>query len=122
MRRLNWMPSGRAMDRTIHRYGSMEQCAVDGMRMARRYVSRVSSSGCRGPDQSLTRRPTRAASSARSWRSGIQGRWNPQMYEPAVVCLMSESIAERQRRGCGMDDTASRRTSLGRMAAAVHAR
>ncbi len=36
MRRLNWMPSGRAIDRTIQRYGSIEQCAVDGISIARR--------------------------------------------------------------------------------------
>ena len=52
IRRLNWMPSGRAMERTIQRYGSIEQCAVDGMDIARRYVSTASSSGRRGPDQS----------------------------------------------------------------------
>ena len=36
IRRLNWMPSGRAIERTIQRYGSIEQCAVEGMHIARR--------------------------------------------------------------------------------------
>ncbi len=36
MRRLNWYPSGRAMERTIQRYGSIEQWAVDGIVIARR--------------------------------------------------------------------------------------
>ncbi|CAM5263420.1 hypothetical protein SCYAM73S_03218 [Streptomyces cyaneofuscatus] len=44
------------------------------------------------------------------------------MYEPARDCAKSDSIEERQRRGWGMDETASRRTSLGRITAAVQAR
>ena len=44
------------------------------------------------------------------------------MYEPAAVCRTSPSIAARQRRGCGIEATASRRISLGRITAAVHAR
>lgn len=36
MRRLNWTPSGRASERTIQRYGSIEQWAVEGMHIARR--------------------------------------------------------------------------------------
>ena len=44
------------------------------------------------------------------------------MYDPARLWVTSESIAERQRRGCGIEDTASRRTSLGRITAAVQAR
>lgn len=67
MRRLNWMPSGRARERTIQRYGSIEQCAVDGTSIARRYTSIAASSEAgRGPDQSSINSPTSAASSATS--------------------------------------------------------
>lgn len=44
------------------------------------------------------------------------------MCEPARDWAKSESIAERQRRGCGIEETTSRRTSLGRITAAVQAR
>ncbi|CAM5708230.1 hypothetical protein SALBM217S_05780 [Streptomyces griseoloalbus] len=67
-------------------------------------------------------RATIAPSSAVSCRSGIQGRWKPQMCDWAAVWRASASIEERQRRGCGIEDTARRRTSLGRIAAAVQAR
>lgn len=44
------------------------------------------------------------------------------MCELARDCAKSESIAERQRRGCGIEDTTRRRTSFGLITAAVQAR